>query len=150
MNPLLLKALPCVVAGAVGFTAAWGLQALRLTSLEQDFTQFKQDSREAVQTAKAQAAAITKETDRAIPLYVDALHQYYRNNPVIRMLPATSPTSSPVSATPGEAGCRPTDYVAITAELENARTALEACGVTTVLFLSCRDWAKEQAAEKPE
>ena len=43
MNPLLLRLVPYALSALAGFAIAWGIQGLRLTNAEQEFTAFKQD-----------------------------------------------------------------------------------------------------------
>lgn len=63
---LLRRFWPYLVAGAIGFIAAWGLQGLRLTASEQDFTQYKQDQAEAI---LAEATAANKQREEAANEY---------------------------------------------------------------------------------
>ena len=69
MNPLLLRLIPFVVSAAIGFAIAWGIQGLRLTSAEQDFTKYKQEQRkvyqDAVDAAKHKTAALETKVKEA-------------------------------------------------------------------------------------
>lgn len=57
--PLVITALrsvlPYAIAASVGFACAWWLQGLRVTAAQQEFTQYKQDQKDAVQAAKDKA-----------------------------------------------------------------------------------------------
>lgn len=56
MNPLwLAKLIPVAIGAAIGFVLAWGIQSLRLTSAEQEFTAFKQEQVRIYQEAQHDA-----------------------------------------------------------------------------------------------
>ena len=70
MNPLLLaKVAPYAIAALIAFALAWGIQSLRLTSAEQDFTKYKQEQRQvyqdAVDAAKDKTAALETKVKEA-------------------------------------------------------------------------------------
>ena len=69
MNPLLLRLIPFAVSALAGFAIAWGIQGLRLTSAEQDFTKYKQEQRQvyqdAVDAAKDKTAALETKVKEA-------------------------------------------------------------------------------------
>lgn len=69
MNPLLLRLIPLAVSALAGFAIAWGIQGLRLTSAEQDFTKYKQEQRkvyqDAVDAAQKKTAALETKVKEA-------------------------------------------------------------------------------------
>ena len=59
MNPLALtilkRLIPFAIAAALGFSAAWYIQGLRITAAKQDFTTYVQKIRQEAQDAKYEA-----------------------------------------------------------------------------------------------
>ena len=59
MNPLALtilkRLIPFAIAAALGFSAAWYIQGLRITAAKQDFTTYVQQIRQEAQDAKDEA-----------------------------------------------------------------------------------------------
>lgn len=163
LRPFLPSIGIALVAFGAGWSAAWHVQGLRLQSAQQDLIgcslkidQIVFDAKKEVQDAKEKADIVTKEVNDAIPKYVASLHDYYRRNPVIRLLPPAVGDGQ-TGALPAPAcgvGPRPPDDVPSTeadlltpGEQRRALSALESCGETTLLFVQCRDWAKRQRAE---
>lgn len=154
MNPILLRLLPYLAlfigAAAMGGVSAWKIQGVRIDAAKNELAAFKLSSEKAAQDAKDESDKITKETNDAIPKYVAALHDYYRRNPVIRLLPPVAGSDGAVPAASGESGHGPADDVPAAEAWHRAESALEACGVTTLMFVACRDWAKEQRTKSIE
>ena len=56
MNPLwIAKLIPAAIGLAIGFVLAWGIQSLRLTHAEQEFTAFRQEQTRIYQEAQTNA-----------------------------------------------------------------------------------------------
>ena len=64
MNPLLLRLIPVALSVLAGFAIAWGIQGLRLTSAEQEFTAFKQNQVRIFQEHKDNADKQRQESAR--------------------------------------------------------------------------------------
>lgn len=148
MNPLLLRFGPYLVAVLFGVVVGWKVQGYNVTAVEQEFAQFKLDAQKATQEQQAKQAKLTKEFNDAIPLYVQALHDYYRRNPVIRMLPPAKRDPRPDAGNPDQPGRGPTDVVLAAEDWRKVEQALEQCGETTLLFVQLRDtWRAHLKAE---
>lgn len=139
MNPLLLRFGPYALAALLGFVAGWHVQGYNVTDAQQELAQFKLDAQKASQDQQAKQSAITKEFNDAIPLYVQALHDYYRRNPVIRMLPPAKRDPKPDAGDPGQSRPGSADVVLAAADWRKVEQALEQCGETTLLFVQLRD-----------
>lgn len=156
MNPLLLRFGPYIAAVLAGFMIGWKVQGINVTlaeqattKVEQEFAQFKIDAEAAAVAQQAKQAKLTKEVNDAIPLYVQALHDYYRRNPVIRMLPPAKRDPRPDAGDPGQPGRGPTDVVLAAGDWRNVERALEQCGETTLLFVQLRDTWRGHLKAKP-
>lgn len=150
-------------AFVAGCTVAGYVQGLRVQSLDNKLTACEQSKLQIVLDMKAKTIAandrankINQEMNDAIPKYVASLHAYYRSNPVIRLLPPAVGHGK-TDDLPGPAcgiGSGPADLVSdpeasslTPDEQRRAIAALEACGETTLLFVQCRNWAKEQRTQ---
>lgn len=120
MNPLLLKLLPYAVVATLAFGAAWQIQALRITAVQQELTSYQQSMREAVVAAREHEQIRQKET---VDAWNQNLVEYRRRIAAgwVPKLPAATGTGlalpaagraygageSPVPAAPGaEEACR--------------------------------------------
>ena len=69
MNPLFLRLIPVAISAAAGFAIAWWIQGLRVTSAEQEFTEYKQEQRkvyqDAVDAAQKKTAALETKVKEA-------------------------------------------------------------------------------------
>lgn len=148
MNPLLLRFGPYLVAALFGFVVGWKIQGHNVTAVEQEFAQFKLDAEKATVEQQAKQAKLTKEINDAIPLYVQALHDYYRRNPVVRMLPPAKRDPRPDAGDTGQPGRGPSDVVLAAEDWRKIEQSLEQCGETTLLFVQLRDaWRGHLKAE---
>lgn len=139
MTAILRLIWPYALATALGFMAGWKTQGYNTTAVEQEFVQFKLDAQKAAQDQQSKQSAITKEFNDAIPLYVQALHDYYRRNPVIRMLPPAKRDPKQDAGDPGQPRPGSTDVVLAADDWRKVEQALEQCGETTLLFVQLRD-----------
>ena len=167
MTPLLLALRPFLpqigivfAAFVAGCTVVGYVQELRVHSLENKLTASEQSKLQIVLDMKAKTLAATARADKinqemndAIPKYVASLHEYYRRNPVIRLLPPAVGVGQTYALPPvaGSTGSGPADPIPASEagpltpdEQRRAIAALEACGETTLLFVQCRNWAREQ------
>lgn len=103
---------PYLVAAGVGFSSAWFIQGLRLTSAEQDFVDFKQELTLAQIAAEKKQQKRQKETSDAWAKNMDALRAAYRSGWVpklpsgsgLALRPATRAYAAGEAAVPASSG----------------------------------------------
>lgn len=101
LPPLLLRAAPYLIAGAVGFGAAWYIRGLAVTAAEQELVEYQQSVVKAVQSAREYEHAKNIEAQNAWAANMDALRRTWRTG-WVPMLPAT--TSEPARPLPPAPG----------------------------------------------
>lgn len=147
MSQVLRLLWPYALSALLGFSGAWYARGLQVTAAEQEFAQFKLDATEAAQRQKAQQDKITQETNDAIPKYVAALHDYYRRNPVVRMLPPAKRDPGADAGDPGGAERGSADVVLAAADWARIDHALKQCGETTLMFVELRNTWRRHLGE---
>ena len=141
---VLRSVLPYAIVASVGFAGAWWLQDLRVTAARQEFTQYKQDQKDAVQAAKDKAeqdrvqqekeyaderkTLLTQiEAGEAFRRCVAAGKCGVRNNPV--------PAGSGISATATDSAHDPgTDAISLISRATEEDPVVNDCAVTTLML----------------
>lgn len=148
MNTLILtafkNAIPYVIAMFVGFSGAWYIQGLRITSLKQEAVAKEQAIKEANQKERDRIAKINEETNDAWHKNLDALHDCYKSGRC--GVPARYRMPGPgISAAAQGVGLRPADD-----GLSAAGTAALAqdCAVTTLQLLDLIVWVQQVGETK--
>lgn len=100
MNPLLLKLLPYAVAATFGFSGAWYIQGVRLDSVKNDLTEYKQSA--VAETIKA-AAAHQQINQEVSDGWAKNLAELRRRYAAGRVLPASNRQTDAVPETAGRA-----------------------------------------------
>lgn len=147
MNPfgiLPYLAAALAVFGA-GFSSAWYVQGLRVTSLKQEIKEWQQAQKDSVLAAREHDANVNKETIDAWETSTKALADHYRRNPVVRLLqPAAGrdggAPSAPAGTVDGPASDPLPDPRAVAA-------FAEACGETTLQLLTLQVWVINMTKE---
>ena len=135
---------PYLLAASVAWGAAWHIQGLRLAAAELETERLHLTVQQIHQRRAAAALRINEETTNAWLQNLDALHAYYRQHPVVRLLPATDAAGGlrvPVAPGGSDAGApEPLPGPRVVA-------ALEDCGVTTLQLLQLQGWIRSIAKE---
>ncbi len=139
--PMLIRFGPYAAAALAGAAVAWWIQGVRITAAEQELVDWQQAQVKAVQAARAHEQQVTQEVSDAYILNLNALHGYYRRNPVIRMLPAVGQSGVPDS--PKSADGTPSDLVSAAETEQRVTAALESCGRTTLQLITLQQWITE-------
>ena len=126
-----------VLSAIVGFMCAWTIQESNIEEAHNEMSAYvlsigKQKADEATRIAK-----LNEDTTNDWLNNLNALHDHYRRNPVVRLLPARSPMPSG-----GVSGCAiPTYEAAPNAESGALGVTAEDCAVTTLQLLQLQAWS---------
>ena len=93
MNPLFLRLIPYAISAAIGFAIAWWIQGLRVTSAEQEFTEYKQEQRKVYQDAVDAAQKKTAALETKVKEAENAAIEREKENKVLADAVARTSTS---------------------------------------------------------
>lgn len=141
MNPLLLKAIPYLLAASLGFGGAWKIQALRVTEAKQALQANAQAATAAVLQAEATHQQINQEVSDGWAKNLVALRERFAAG---RVLPAAHGAAPAVPEAAAGAD-------AAAAESESAAAGLvaalsrEACAADALQVLTLQHWIERVA-----
>lgn len=146
MGPILLiRFIPHAMLFVAGFAFAWSIRGLQVKDLEQEIVAWKQAQALAVLATEHKAKRLNKETIDAWNASSAALADYYKRNPVIRLLPSAGGNSGPVPAPAGRTdgpaeNTVPDSGAPSPAFLARVSQLGEDCGETTLQLITLQRW----------